>query len=80
MAIWNRRNTVKPYLQDGVAPQKSVVGIESLPPSTYGGRIFIPDTYWPKGFLESHTISNFNWIFDINYIPKKPNGYVNKRN
>ncbi len=68
---------VKPFLQDGVAPQCPVEGIENLPPSTQGGRVFIPDNFWPKGFLDSHTISNYAWIFNKTSNDK---GYVRPRN
>ncbi len=68
---------VKPFLQDGVAPQCPVEGIENLPPSTQGGRVFIPDNFWPKGFLDSHTISNYGWIF--NNLGNQDNGYIKPR-
>ena len=53
------------WLQDGVAPQTPVGGINNLPTAnTKGGRAFIPKNQGiPKGFLESHSISNYGWIF-----------------
>lgn len=60
--------------QDGVAPQCECKNLGSLP-SSKGGRVFIPNDV-KKGFMESHTISNYNWIFN-----KGPNdkGYVKTR-
>ena len=63
--------------QDGVAPQKPVKGLELLPtPKTKGGRVFIPSGVI-KSFIESHTISNYKWIF----TERKPgmDGYVKPR-
>ncbi|WP_254412220.1 hypothetical protein [Dyadobacter diqingensis] len=59
--------------QDGVAPQCSVTGL------TDQSRAFIPATYGngekiPKGYLESHKISNYGWIFEIK--SSEPKGYV----
>ncbi len=59
--------------QDGVAPQCPVTGL------TDQSRAFIPATYGngnpiPKGYLESHSISNYGWIFSIEN-PQTP-GYV----
>ena len=50
------------YLQDGIAPQIKVFGIDGLTTPTKGGRAFIPPGV-PKGFKESHSISNYGWIF-----------------
>jgi hypothetical protein len=61
------------HLQDGVAPQCPVGGLSR------GTRAFIPDDA-PKGFISSHSIKNYKWIFTI-----KPNqgdnsnGYVTPR-
>jgi hypothetical protein len=54
------------YLQDGIAPQMPIKGIEMLENSK-GGRIFIPDN-WPKskkGFLRSHHLNWFQWFYQI---------------
>ncbi|WP_149244335.1 SprB repeat-containing protein [Dyadobacter sp. 32] len=61
--------------QDGVAPQCPVTGL------TDQSRAFIPATYGngktiPKGYLESHSISNYGWIFELN---TNANGYVKTR-
>jgi hypothetical protein len=60
--------------QDGIAPQKAVVGIERLPNSTKGGRIYIPKSY-PKrklGFIKSHHLAYYDWFF---WIKPEDNGY-----
>jgi hypothetical protein len=71
-ADWNRTDGIKPdpcTSQDGVAPQTMAGGLyKEL-------RVYMPDNV-PKGFLDSHSISNFNWIFNIQ--PKKQ-GYVTPR-
>jgi hypothetical protein len=62
------------FLQDGIAPQFAVLGIEQLPTSTKGGRIYIPDTY-PKrklGFIKSHHLAYYDWFYWIK--PEDP-GY-----
>ena len=64
------------HQQDGVAPQTAVKGITDLQLKKKGGRAFIPKDE-PKGFLQSHSIGNYKWIF--NKIVKGDNGYVNKR-
>ena len=46
----------------GVAPQAAVKGLEVGTQTS--GRAFIPKNQGiPKGFLESHSISNYGWIF-----------------
>lgn len=68
----NRQDGIKPdpcTNQDGVAPQTMAKGLYET------NRVYIPATV-PKGFLNSHSISNFNWIFNIQ--PKKE-GYVTPR-
>jgi hypothetical protein len=52
--------------QDGVAPQCAVIGIGN-------NRAFIPKDFQPKGFLNSHSISNYGWIFEQQ---SKDPGYV----
>ncbi len=66
----------KPYLQDGIAPQCKVDGITNLPQTTKGGRVYIPDNFTPKGFLESHTVKNYGWIFNKT---TQEDGYVKPR-
>jgi hypothetical protein len=56
-------------VQDGVAQQGPVGGISDR-------RAYIPASV-PRGFLESHSIGNYNWIFDI-VNPLIP-GYVKPR-
>jgi hypothetical protein len=55
--------------QDGVAPQTMARGLDEMK------RVYIPANV-PKGFINSHSISNYNWIFNIQ--PKKK-GYVTPR-
>lgn len=58
-----------PWLLDGVAPQCPINGIDRA------HRAFIPDDV-PQGFVESHTIKNYKWIF----ITKRgKEGYVTPR-
>ncbi|MCE3259916.1 MAG: hypothetical protein K0S12_1557, partial [Bacteroidetes bacterium] len=64
------------YYQDGIAPQCEVKGISHLPSNVTGGRIFIPKNYKPKGFLDCHTIKNYDWIFSK--TSTQP-GYVKSR-
>ncbi len=47
-----------PWLQDGVAPQCAVKNIGNR-------RIFIPSGYQHQGFLESHSIGNYGWVFEL---------------
>ena len=64
------------HMQDGVAPQTAVKGIDKLKKGK-GGRVFIPKDE-PKGFLKSHSIGNYKWIFSK--ILKGDDGYVKPRN
>ena len=52
------------HLQDGVAPQAPVKGLDKIknPILEKMGRAFIPNGE-PKGFLQSHSIGNYKWIF-----------------
>ena len=53
------------WLQDGVAPQAAVGGLAI--PITNRGRAFIPKNQGiPKGFVGSHSIGNYGWIFSNN--------------
>jgi hypothetical protein len=62
------------WLQDGIAPQCRINGLLDIPAKS--GRAYIPlDT--EQGFLDSHSISNYGWIF--NSIQKGANGYVTPR-
>lgn len=67
----NKSNTPV-YKQDGVAPQCLVVGL----PNTK--RAFIPTDWYPQGFLDSHKITNYEWIFNI--LKPGDQGYVVPRN
>jgi hypothetical protein len=58
--------------QDGVAPQTRCGGLDEK------NRVYIPDGQ-PKGFVESHMIGNYGWIFDKLLDPKTDKGYVKKR-
>ena len=52
------------WLQDGVAPQAAVGGLAI--PITNRGRAFIPKNQDidKKGFVKSHSIGNYGWIFN----------------
>lgn len=63
--------------QDGVAPQCEVVNITNTYVKTKTGRIFIPPTVDTKGFVGSHSIGNYGWIFSKTPQEK---GYVKPRN
>jgi len=71
------------WLQDGVAPQAAVGGINNLPTgNTKGGRAFIPKNQDidKKGFVKSHSIGNYGWIFEI--LPNQGDqsrGYITPR-
>ena len=56
------KNNGTPWLLDGVAPQCPIHGIST-------NRAFIPDDM-PQGFVESHTIKNYEWIFTQETIIK----------
>lgn len=55
--------------QDGVAPQCAVGNLDDR-------RAFIPKDWKPKGFVESHAVSNYKWIFNIKYGNK---GFITQR-
>ena len=61
-------NTDK-WMRDGVAPQCPIGNIGTH-------RAYIPETE-PQGFVESHLIKNYGWIFKIK--PLDPKGYVTPR-
>ena len=50
-------------LQDGIAPQCMVNGLDSLE-HTKGGRIFVPK-HARRGFNRSHHLSYFEWFYDL---------------
>jgi hypothetical protein len=51
------------YLQDGIAPQAPVKGIETVPVHK-GGRVFVPK-HAKRGFIRSHHLNWFEWFHDI---------------
>jgi len=52
--------------------------IENLLTDSKGGRVYIPSN-WPKqGFLDSHSISSYCWIFTQPKLTPNTNGYVEK--
>jgi hypothetical protein len=57
--------------RDGVAPQAAIKGINQ------NQRAYIPDEV-PKGFLLSHFIENYMWIFTDR--KEGMSGYVKPRN
>ena len=66
--------------QDGVAPQTKCGGIND------NQRVYIPNVdgngnHIPKGFISSHLIKNYTWIFNIkpNLPNNLSNGYVKPR-
>ena len=59
--------------QDGIAPQCAVKGITELPLEK-GCRLFLPEDWPHKNFVDSHMIYSFDWIFDR--IGKGEPGYV----
>ncbi len=59
--------------QDGIAPQVAVKGITQLPPEK-GCRLFLPEDWPHKNFVDSHMIYSFDWMFDR--IGKGELGYV----
>jgi len=64
----------KKWLQDGVAPQKGALGLPE------GNRAYIPeDGNVPQGFLDSHSIENYKWIFNLPKHTTNDNGYVTPR-
>lgn len=68
---FNLSNEDAPCLQDGVAPQSKVKGLNT------NKRIFIPEKlYSKKGFFDSHFIGYYTWIFDI---PVGERGHVTQR-
>ena len=66
------------HQQDGVAPQCAVKGLKGIEIKykEKRGRAFIPKGE-PKGFLQSHSIGNYKWIF--NKLKLDDDGYVKPR-
>ena len=52
-----------PWLQDGVAPQCDVPLISRSNSGVKNGRVAIPNTVITKGYLGSHSVGNYYWIF-----------------
>jgi hypothetical protein len=84
--VWqygSNENALKntPKLQDGVAPQVSVPDIENKGKNPKGGRAYIPidKKDVPQGFLKSHSIGNYKWIFTKLLNPQTGPGYVKPR-
>ncbi len=60
-----------PCLQDGVAPQSKVGGLNS------SKIVFIPKKFDNiKGYFDSHFIGYYTWVFDI---PKNEKGYIRQQ-
>ena len=59
------------FQQDGVAPQCGCLFLSSA------RRVFIPGFIATKGFVGSHSISNYKWIFTTKQIGD--DGYVRQR-
>lgn len=73
--IFGEPNEDPLHEQDGVAPQCAVKGLPEIDDNK-GGRAFIPKGE-SKGFLQSHSIGNYKWIFKIETANLK--GYVKRR-
>lgn len=67
------RDAVK--YQDGVAPQQCVKELGTLA-GDRGGRCFFPHDWPIKGFIHSHMMYSYDWIFD-RIFPGMP-GYVGR--
>ena len=67
------------WQQDGVAPQAAVKGLV-ITTQKYG-RAFIPKNQDidKKGFVKSHSIGNYGWIFSLPATGINSNGYVTPR-
>ena len=73
------------YLQDGVAPQCECANLSASNgqintangSQIKTGRVFIPMSVTTKGFVGSHSISNYGWIFNKQ---STEDGYIKKRN
>jgi hypothetical protein len=71
MQVWQYGSDENNHLihkQDGVAPQSAVRNLENH-------RAFIPNSV-TQGFISSHSIGNYKWIFEIMHSNK---GYVTPR-
>ena len=66
----------KCYEQDGVAPQCAVQGLE-LQGSRQYGRAYIPKSVSNKGFVESHSLDSYFWIFGLN--SNDEDGYIDAK-
>jgi len=66
--------------QDGVAPQVAVPGIGDPTLKIPNGRAYIPqDGSVPRGFISSHSIENYGWIFKLQPNGQNSQGYVKPR-
>ena len=75
--IWqygSNEKTHPTHKQDGVAPQCAVKNLIEIPNKS--GRAYIPDNLEEQGFVSSHSIGNYMWIFKLRTIDK---GYVTPR-
>jgi len=59
--------------QDGIAPQTSVKGLETISHEK-GGRLYFPIDWPKKNFIDSHMLYNYDWIFEC--IKKDEKGYI----
>lgn len=65
------KNPDPPCLQDGVAPQSRVKGLNA------NSTVFIPESFYRrKGYFDSHFIGYYTWIFDI---PEGESGRIRQR-
>jgi hypothetical protein len=55
-------------LQDGIAPQTQINGLENMMPNK-GGRVFLPEIA-KRGFVKSHHLYFYTWFYSI-----KPNEF-----
>ena len=65
MAVWQYGSNEKEpwYIQDGIAPQVGVGGLNIIKKPTIGGRAYIPMD-GKHDFIQSHLTTNYMWIFD----------------
>jgi len=61
--------------QDGIAPQCAVKGLDQLAPDK-GGRVFFPEEWPGKNFVDSHMVYSYDWMFDC--IPEGEPGYIQR--
>ncbi len=66
------------YIQDGIAPQCAVPGLEFDSQSDSYGRIRFLGLEKNKNFLHAHYVANYGWV--LSKVDENENGYVQKRN